>query len=685
MISGIVTGKDGLPVDGNGKKLSESAYQPTGDVIKLFTQVQNDYTVAYSLQHRPFKEFDNVSLLDRSRKDQETFAAYVGAEYIPAHKKWRWRGRKNTSRNKIIGILAHMLSAMLFPFVRAVNEQDEEEQDTARVMQILIEEHLRKAGYELKFLYMVVSAMVNPAVFVGIDYVQATQTIKQRMADGQVNIIEVVDQFMSGMQMDIIPIDEILLADFYTFELQRQPYLIRVRRIPWDQARSIYGKHPDFKYVQAGQTRIVLTGQENQTLFDVEWTEADRDYVQEITAYYRSEDLQVTFVGGVFMGDTTDVYNSNPFEHRRMTYAQSQWVSAPIYPFAKSGFEPLDATGRFAYYKSAAFKEYWDDASINHAYQLLQDGMTLDVMKPNFISGVSKIDGTVIAPGASIPLPKDATVTPYVLGPNLAAAMNVLKQNQEDMSESTQSPTQGGVAQQGVTARATLIAEQNAKLVLGVFGLMLSNLVEQIGALTMDCVIQYATLATLDDSVPDDLKTKYRTFLAQGEDKGKKLSNRIIFTDEFMGIPMTEEEQIEQSWALYDQTGDTPEEREKSAQRIYKVNPYKFARMNYTMYLDADQIVSRSMGTDQQRDMLAFQMMSNPLAAPYVDMEAVVQDFVIEPFSNGDPDRYMKKQGGIGNIQDMMQAVAPTQTGAPQPTAAAPMQPSALPALSAMQ
>lgn len=680
MIAGIVTDEQGNPVDGNGKKLSASPYNPSKDVIDLFQRVQDDYIVAYNLQHRPFKEFDNLSLLERSRRDQETFAAFVGAEFVPVHKRWRWRGRKNTARNRIIGILAHMLSAMLFPYVRAVNQHDEEEEDTARVMQILVEDHLRKAGYELKFLYLVIAAMVNPAVFVGVQYVEALQKIKSRLADGSIKIIEAVDQFLSGLQLDIVPIDEILLADFYTFELQRQPYIIRVRRIPWDEARKVYGSNENFKYVTAGMTRIVLTGQENQTLFDVEWTEADRDYVQEITASYRAEDLQVTFVGGVFMGNENDIYNSNPFEHRRMIYADNSWVSAPVYPYAKSGFEPLDATGRFAYYKSAAFKAYWDDASINRAYQLLQDGMTLDVMKPNFISGVAKVDGVVIAPGVSTPLPKDAAVTPYSLGSNLTEAMNVLNENKDDLAESTQDQTQGGVVEPNVTLGATQIAERNAKLILGVFGLMMANLVEQIGSLTMDCIIQHSTLGELDDTVPEALKVRYRTFLAKGEENGKKLTNRIQFTDKYMGQKMSKEEKQEIEWGLYDQTGDTPQEREQSSQRIYEVNPYQFARMNYTMYMDADQIVSRSMGTDQQRKMLAFQMMTSPQAAPYIDQEAVIEDFVIEPFSDGDPERYKKKASPLGNIQDMMSAV--TGQGASSPAGAAP---GATPGLPVMQ
>lgn len=684
MISGIVTGEDGIPVDGNGKALTQSAYSPSNEILELFQRVQDDYIVAYGLQHRSFNEFDGISLLERSRRDQETFAAFVGAEYIPAQKAWRWRGRKNTSRNRMIGILAQMLSAMLFPYVTAVNEHDEDEKDAARVMQILIEDHLKKAGYEQKFMYMVMSALVNPAVFVGVEYVQALQKIKQRQLDGSVKIIEAIDEFLSGMQLNIIPIDELLLGDFYTFELQRQPYLIRVRRIPWDEARAVYGQHEDFKHVQAGQTRIVLTGQENQTLFDIEWTEADRDYVQEITAYYRSEDLQVTFVGGVFMGNKENVYNTNPFEHRRMILSKDEWLQAPLYPFAKSGFEPLDVTGRFAYYKSAAFKAYWDDASINKAYQLLQDGMYLDVFKPNFISGVSKIDGTVIAPGASIALPKDASVTPYQLGPNLAAAMNVLNENKDDLSESTQDQTQGGVAEQGVTARATVIAERNAKLILGVFGLMIANLIEQVGSLGMDIIIQHETVGEMDESVPESIKMRYRTFLAKGKEKGRDINNKIVFSDRLMGAYMTKQEKDRAEWDMYNSSGATNKERLDSDQRLYEVNPYQFARMRYYLSVDADKIVQKSMGTDLERDQMAFAMMSNPIAAPYVNMKNVVQDFVIEPYADGDPDRYMAQQ----DPNQMMGAVMGNNVpggqtpGAPQPAGAAPQPQQGLPALS---
>lgn len=638
MIAQVPTMKDGNPVDGNGNALTKSAYQPSTEVMTLFAQIQKDYGTAYTLQHREFDEFDGMSLLQRAKKDQETFAAFVGAEYLPVHKRWRWRGRKNTARNKLIGILAHMLAAMLFPYVRAVNDRDEEDKMAARVMAILVEDHLRRAGYELKFLYIVLSALVNPAVFVQVEYVEAIQRIKQRLKNGEIQVLEAVDEMMSGLQIHIVPIDELMLADFYTGELQAQPYVLRVRRISYDNARAIYGNHPDFKYVQAGRTRIFMTGNEGQTLFDINWTEADPNFVQEITAYYRQEDLQVTFVAGVFMGNPTNIYNSNPFMHRRMSLIKGEWISVPVYPFAKSGFEPIDPTGRFAYYKSGAFKEYWDDASQNFMQRMLLDGTALDVIKPIFGSGIAKMDTTVMIPGAFIGMPPNATVVPYTTGPNLAAAYQAIAQAKEDMSDSTQDKIMQGGADPGVTAYATAQAEQNARIFLGVFGIMLAHLVQSIGELTMDCVIQHATIGELDNSVPEALRMKYKTYISKGKEKGKNVTNRIIFTDKYMGRELTKADIDEINWDLYEQAGG-----KDSDQRIYETNPYLFARNRFSMWVDADQIVSKSTGTDQQRSAMALQILTSPAVAPFVDMQNVVEDFAIEPFADGDPDRYRAK------------------------------------------
>lgn len=647
MIGSIVTDKDGKPLDGNGKALTESAYNPPVEIKRLFERCQRDYQVAWSLQNRTFDEFDGLSLLQRSKADQETFGAFVGAEFVPVQKRWRWRGRKNTARNMVIGILAHVIAGMLFPFAEAYNQEDEEDKMTAKVMQILIENHLKRAGYELKFLFMMTSALVNPAVFVEVEYIEAMQRVKVRNSDGSYRVEEAVDELLSGLNINILPIDSWLLGDFFTFDQQKQPFSVKVRRISWDQARSEFANKyflddkDQFGYVRAGMTRIVMSGISNQTLYDIDWTEADADYVQVLTFYYRPEDLEVTFVGGVFMGETDNVYNSNPFSHRRMSMINDKWVSIPVYPVAKSGFEPLDPSGRFAYYKSAAFKEFWDDAAQNRAYQLAQDGMSLDVIKPLFFSGVAKIDNTVMVPGATVGMPQGAQVTPYQLGPNITAALDIMRQNVNDLSLSTQDMQQSGQAQPGVTATASIKAEQNAKVILSVFGVMIADLVKQVGQLTMDCIVQHVTVGEVDATVPNSLNMKFRKFIMKGKEDGKDVTNRIEFTTD---LPELKEEANKLEWEMFKDAGGMD-----TTQMNYQVNAYKFARTSFSIYMDANQIISKSMGTDQLRRERAVAIMTSPAIMPYIKMPEVVKDFVVDDFSDGDPDKYLKSPEEMNN------------------------------------
>ena len=663
MIAGTITLEDGKPLL-NGETLSESPYNPPQEIKDLFAQVQKDYLNNWSLQNRPFNEFDQMSLLQRTNLDQQTFGAFVGATFLPATQSWRWRGRKNTARNKIIGILAHVISGMLYPFVYAYNEENKEDEMTAKVMRILIENHLKKANYEMKFLFMMLSALVNPAVFVEVEYVEALQKIKTKMKDGSYKIEHVVDELLSGIGLNIVPIDSILLADFFTFDIQRQPNIARVRRISYDEARSIYGNgkfmidgKDQFDYVEAGKTRLMPSGISNQTIYDVDWTVADQNYVQEITMYYRPEDLEVTFVAGVFMGNFKDVYNSNPFKHRRMSMIGNEWKTIPVYPFAKSGFEPLDPNGRFAYYKSAAFKEFWDDASLNRMYQLAQDGTFLDVIKPIFGSGVASLNADAMVPGNFIGMPQGATVTPYQLSPNVNAALALMRQNSDDLSLSTQDALQSGVAEKGITATASLKAEQNAKVIMNVFSTMVADLVRQVGSLVMDDTLAHTTVGEIDATIPESLNMKYKTIRLQSKENGRDVTQVINFDTNMMASDFNKDKANELEWKMFEENGGMDAKTFE-----YRVNPYKFARCSFNMYVDPQQIISRSLGTDQARKERAYQMLMDPRVMPYINVPEVIDKFILEDYSEGDPDRFKAKP------EDMMSAMMGQGGPMPQPT-----------------
>lgn len=650
------------------------------DVRKLWQQVQSDYFQAYALQNRPFEEFDMMSLLQRMNLDQQTFGAFVGANYSPTDQAWRWQGRKNTARNKIIGILAHVVSAMLYPFVYAYNEDNKEDELTARVMRILIENHLKKTDYETKFLFMMCSALVNPAVFATVEYIEALQTVKYRK-NGKIEIEQVVDELLTGIHLHLVPVDQMLLGDFYTFDLQKQPYIIRVRRLGYDEAKSIYGngkymyKGKDvFDFVKTGdmtQGSPANASRDYQTIYNIDWTNADQNFVQEITAYYKSEDLEVTFVGGVLMGNYDDVYNSNPFKKRRLTTnKKGEYCTAPVYPFAKTGFEPLDPNGRFAYYKSAAFKEFWDDASINRTYQLLQDGNYLGTFPPNMITGVSNIDSSIMIPGNTFAAPKDATLTQAFQMRNTDALIAILNTNKDDISLSTQDALQSGFAEKGVTATASLKAEQNARIIMTVFATMISDLVKQIGQLYVDDIILHTTLGQIETSLSDGLQAKFKDIRVSTKENGRDMNNIIKFAPEMELPTFTQEKADELAWKLFNESGGMEPDS-----FTYIVNPYKFYKAQFNVYVDPQVIISRSIGTDQLRKERLLQYAINPAIAPFLNVKEVVDKLVIEDLAEGDPDKFkadenQMAQAMFGSAPMGQQSPFPQGPQAPQITPA---------------
>lgn len=559
-----------------------------------------------------------------------------------------------------IGILAHVIAGMLYPFVYAQDESDNEDKMTARAMRILVEERLRNAGpnkqgYEVKFFYAVLCALVNPAAFVEVEYIEVLQNIRQKREDGTMSVEQAVDEAMSGLMLHICPIDEILLGDLWsgTGDMQAQPFYFRVRRISYDNARKkyagkyFYNEKDLFDYVHAGQTRVAWLTQEGVQLFDIDWDDADGNFVQELTVFYKGEDLQLTWLGGVGMFDHNRPYD-NPIKHRRMVSGSKGWYTTPHYPIAMTGFEPIDPTGRFAYFKSGAFKEYWEDLKITELDRMLVDGVKLDVFKPMFLSGVAKVDGSVMVPGSTATMPQGASATPYQLGPNLVAAHEQITQAAKDMSESTQDKIMQGQTEKDITATQTIEARENARKFLGVFVFMVAGLVKQIGELTMDVIVRFDTAGDLEGYVGGELSMKYKHFISRGKEKGKDVTHKIIFSDKFMGKGVPESSVHRREWELYKRAGG-----EDSTQRIWEINPYRFARTKYSMFVDADQIISRSVGTDRMEKDRAFERLTDPRVMPFIDPEAVVSDFVIEEYADGDPDRYKRK----GSQQELVDAL----------------------------
>ena len=63
------------------------------------------------------------------------------------------------------------------------------------------------------------------------------------------------------------------------------------------------------------------------------------------------------------------------------------------------------------------------------------------------------------------------------------------------------------------------------------------------------------------------------------------------------------------------------------------------------------------MGTDQLRKERAFNILMDPRVAPFVNQQAVVEKFVLDEYSDGDPDEFKKTPDQQGGNSDMLNTV----------------------------
>lgn len=620
----------------NGKpQLSPSSYSPTTEVREFTARIKDDYKIGDEIMHKSFAEFDDNSPLTIAERDQKRFNIYVGPQSQDPDEKWRFHGMRPTTRNKVIQMAARVVSSMLYPEVFAQNDASKEDKDAAMVMRDLIEWNIRNSDYEMTWVYNIIAMMVNPVAYISVDFVESMQKVKERLENGKIKTREVIDELVSGLQCNNTPMDEILIANAYEHDLQKQRFIIRKRFIEFEEAKARYGEHENWHAIKPG-VRVLFS--ETDGLFYEQYDDELQTLVEEVIYYNRLEDLEVPFVNGVYLGDTE--VNANPMKHRRSVLTKKgEVVEVPVYPYAKGGFEPIDEK-RFYFYKSLVSKMWWDDQLLNRMWQLTMDGTFLSVIPPIGITGEEAIGSSVMIPGSQNVFENENTkIFPITAGINPGAGYAAMQKAEQALAEDSQDNILGGqLPGTKQTATATRLAQQNAMVQMGLFGRMYGSMVKQVGYLMVDVIIHHQTIASVDEL---SSKMKYNTFIMPNTNQnGKRVTKRIEFTDEMFG-----EEEVSPEKKLAMESKVLQEEGGiKGETRIYKVNPEKFARLRFQIYIEPDQMEIKSKELEKAMKLEAYTLLvQNPLIMANPDnLEAVTRDFLVEPLTK-ESEKYLQK------------------------------------------
>lgn len=600
-----------------------SEFQPESDVVELTKNAKKDFNTGTMVMERSYREFNNRNVYQEIDYGQLRFNSYVEERLGDPDESWRHDGVRPITRNKLLSIAAHSTAVLLFPNAFAQNEEDEEDQDAAEIMRSVIKWNIVNSDYASSVLYAVIAALANPVSYLELSTDEAKQK-RRSMINGDISVTSVIDDVLSGMQHNNIPAEEVLIATAYQRHIQKQRFLWRVKRVSYDDAYGLFGDHKNFGFVKPG-IRVFL--QEDSGMFYEQADDELPDTVQ--IAYYknRREDMEVPYVGGIYMGHEN--VEANMMRHRDNN-------DLAKYNLVKFGYSPIDE-GRFYFYKSAANSIGPDQDAVDVAWRLAIDGSLLDGMPPLAVMGDEIIDSSMVGPGLVTNLEKETKVENLLPNRNTGALWNAVHETERSITEGTQDDVRAGITGSGSrTAFEIDRIERNARINLGPFGKFIGEAIRDYGYLIVDDILNHQTVGQFEEVLAGNPRLKFRTFLLAPEvENGRMMSKKIIFTDELIGIPLSDEEVTMRGLKMLNKVGGL-----KGTEKIYLVNPHKFRRLRFLLTIDVDNLLPENEAFMKAIKLEAYDRM---IENPFVDQEAVTRDFLVNVFAKGETDKYMKR------------------------------------------
>lgn len=592
----------------------ESDYSPSDATKERIQKVLEDFGIGKRIQDMPYREFNDRNVTDYQSDSQRAFNSYIPPRSGGPDEDWKAQTVRPITRNRVISIAAHMTGIVLFPKVFAQNLQDQEDKDAATVMRDLMEWAGEQADYVRSFVFAVVSALINPAVIIHTEYREIFRMTKVIQPDGTWIEEEVLDEENSGFKDVSVPIDELFIGDIREHSIQKQPFLIWRRVLDWTTAATKYKDFENFKFVKPGIQ--VLFAEDKDTFYEQHDDELQERLVEEILYFNKSLDVQLVLVNGVMIDDDPE----QPLKRQDKQY-----------PFVKSGYELVDE-GKFFFFKSLVDKMVPDQDVVDILYNMIIDGTYLQLMPPVAIFGADEVDSSIIAPGAVTTFTdKDTKLQAIGAGNNLSAGFNTIQKVEASMSESSQDIAQAGQSAPGAqTAFEISRLEQNARTILGLFGKMVSFMVEDWGELRMGDIVQHMTVAQSSEVVDNSTRLKFRNFLIpERQIEGRTKTRRIEFD-------MEVKPGLEESFRLLEEEGED--------NQIMRVNPTLFRNLKFKVKVSPDFKAPVSETLEKSLNLEAY---DRAIANPNANQEAIFRDFLLGSYeiSRDDPDKYIARQG----------------------------------------
>lgn len=253
-------------------------------------------------------------------------------------------------------------------------------------------------------------------------------------------------------------------ADFFRRDIQEQPCLAWVQRYTKSELEVEFSNYPKYKFVKSKRECKGNSLEENTTYYDA-WKEevADDDY--EVFRFYSKEDhAYQIWVNGIPMLLAPILWHDKGLES---------------YPFAKTISEPFANAEFFVGMSFPHILEGYQETKTTMVNTIV-DKLYRSLEKPFLVGLANKdlldVESELVNQDNKIYVPDVNQVKPFPFEGVTQADLAMLQNMEEAINRLSIDPAQQGMTEQGVTARATILADERARELKGVLFMFLEDL-----------------------------------------------------------------------------------------------------------------------------------------------------------------------------------------------------------------
>ena len=602
-----------------------SLYQPSKEEQEITKYSKNFYSIGHQILTRSCPELNDMSVISRDNRDKRTFNAYVDENVNDPKEAWKWRGTRGTARNQALGMHAHLTAGFMFPMVSAQDENNDEDRSVGDFMRDMLIWMGDNSDYRSSFLQMAMGILTSPVTYLGAEFARVMQKSKEKL-DKEYITKEVLDEELSGFRAPVYGSSDVLITNAYVQNIQKQTCIIKQRYLDYPDAQKKYGNHENWEFVQRGINSVL--NEDDGIFYDV-YDPENSGLVKETVCMWRGEDLEIPFLGGVYMGDKNIEWN--PITHRDN-------FGLPKYDVIPFGFHRISE--HFFYYKSLMNSLGWDDQLIDAMYENYMNGEFMFRNPPVAIMGEDNVDTSVMFPGAQFVTSNKDTKIQSILPQRQDNMFQAIKMVEDSIKEASLSDTQmGQLPEASQKAYSVAKADQIAKILLKGVGQSLGESIIQYGKLMVDIAINNLSTAVIEEIASGAKRMKYRQFvLSRQISKGKNITKILRYSENLLGKTMSQKEKDKANIKLYEEAGED--------KVIMEVNPELAARMRYLIRIDVEEMFSENKEYTQR---LLSQMYSLLRQDPLIDAETLVRK-MMQSFFRSEGDELLADKNTIESI-----------------------------------